>query len=360
MKVLFVDSGGPGFNTRYSYDVYSTLVKEFKFLTRQVSPQNLSPGQLSNFHPDIFFVMHGSFTSCHLVRLAKSLGATTILWIIEDPYEIDIHRGEMVNSYDYVFTNERLAVGQYARPNTYYLPWCCNPEVHRSLTVPQNYQSDLCFVGMGFRNRVRILNAIAPRIQHLNVKLIGDWQSWGEELVPSLKRFVLPTINDFREVQKYYNGAKINLNIHRDPVDPPTGNSLGIAACSPNDRTFALAGCGAFQLVDHTRSGIWEHFTDGVEIVGFHDPGELSQKIDFYLANPQLRINIGKAAQRKAYSANTFKHRLNEIFRVTNRSIHRNNNKSCSGGKTTKSSQVFYSATAKNNLNQEFRTRGNQ
>ncbi len=360
MKVLFVDSGGPGFNTRYSYDVYSTLAKEFKYITRQVSPQNLSPGLLTSFHPDILLVMHGSITSCHLVRLAKSLGATTILWIIEDPYEIDVHRGEMVNSYDYVFTNERLAVGQYARQNVYYLPWCCNPEVHRSLIVSNNYQSDLCFVGMGFRNRVRILNAIAPRIQNLNVKLIGDWQSWGEDLVPSLKRFVLPTINDFREVQKYYNGAKINLNIHRDPVDPPTGNSLGIGACSPNDRTFALAGCGSFQLIDHTRSGVWEYFTDGIEIVGFNDPGDLAQKIDFYLVNPQLRINIGKAAQRKAYLSNTFKHRLNEIFRVVNKSIHRYNNKSYSSGKINRSGQGFYSSLTKNNPNQEFRVRSNQ
>jgi spore maturation protein CgeB len=360
LKVLFVDSGGPGFNTRYSYDVYTTLVKEFNCLTREVSPQNLSPELLTSFRPDILLVMHGSFTPCHLVRMAKSLGATTILWIIEDPYEIDLHRGEMVNSYDYIFTNERLAVGQYSRPNVYYLPWCCNPAVHRSFTVLENYQSDICFVGMGFRNRVRILNAIAPQIQNLNVKLIGDWQSWGEDLLPSLKRFVLPTINDFREVQKYYNGAKINLNIHRDPVDPPTGNSLGIGASSPNDRTFALAGCSSFQLVDRNRSGIWEYFTDGVEIVGFSDPMDLGQKINFYLGNPQLRKNMGKAAQRKAYSANTFKHRLAEIFRIINKSVYRNHNNSIySSNKMSKSGQVFSFSTTNNNNNtsREYRTR---
>jgi spore maturation protein CgeB len=358
LKILFVDSGGPGFNNRYSYDVYSTLTRDFKCLCRQVSPHNLSPELITSFHPDILLVMHGSFTPCHLVRLAKSIGATTILWLIEDPYEIDVHRGEMVNSYDYVFTNERLAVGQYARPNVFYLPWCCNPQINRSLTVPQSYQSDLCFVGMGFRNRVRILNAIAPCIQNLNVKLIGDWQSWGEGLDPKLRGFVLPTINDFREVQKYYNGAKINLNIHRDPVDPPTGNSLEIGACSPNDRTFALAGCGAFQLVDRNRSGIWEFFTDGVEIVSFNDPADLAQKINFYLGNPHLRKTIGMAAQRKAYSANTFKHRLTEIFRIINKPINRNNAKGNSSVRIFKSGQVF-SSSVNNYQNTEFRSREN-
>lgn len=345
LKVLFVDSGGPGFNTRYSFDVYSTLAKEFKCLARQVSPQNLSPGLLTSFHPDILLVMHGSLTPGHFVQLAKSLGAITVLWIIEDPYEIDLHRGDMVAPYDYVFTNEKLAVGQYARRNVYYLPWCCNPQVHRALTVPESYQSDLCFVGMGFRNRVQTLNAIVPWIQNLNVKLIGDWQSWGENLDPSLRKFVLPTIHDFREVQKYYNGAKINLNIHRNPVDPPTGNSLGIGAISPNDRTFALAGCGAFQLVDRNRPGIWEFFADGAEIVGFNDPGDLAQKIHLYLGNPQLRKNIGIAAQRKAYSANTFKHRLNEIFRIINKPVHLGTRTGNSGARTFKSSQVFSFST---------------
>lgn len=350
MKILLVDSGGPGFNNRYAYDVYSTLTKDIKCLSRQVSPQNLSPELLTSFRPDILLVMHGSFTPCHLVRLAKSLGAITVLWIIEDPYEIDVHRGEMVNSYDYVFTNERLAVGQYARRNVYYLPWCCNPQVHRSLTVPESYQSDLCFVGMGFRNRVQILNAIVPWIRNLNVKLIGDWQSWGEKLDPSLKKFVLPTINDFWEVQKYYNGAKINLNIHRDPIDPPSGNSLGIGASSPNDRTFALAGCAAFQLVDHNRSGVWECFLDGVEMVGFNDPGDLVKKINYYLSNPQLRKKIGKAAQKKAYSVYTFKHRLTEIFRIINKSIPPNNTRTSSDMRVRQLGQSFPSTSHNNQI----------
>ena len=262
-------------------------------------------------------VMHGTYTQLPLVRYAKSLGAVTVLWLVEDPYEIDHHRGAMVNAYDYVFTNERQAVNEYRRPNVFYLPWCCNPKVNRSMPVPEIYRSDVCLVGMGFANRIRILNAIAPQLQGLNVKLIGDWQSWGEKLVPSLQRFTMPIMNNFWEVQKYYNGAKINLNIHRDPVDPPTGNARAVGATSPNDRAFALAGCGAFQLVDRTRPDLWRNFTDGSELVRYDDPDELARKIHFYLANPQLRTAIAKAAQKKAYSQHTFKHRLSEVFRIS-------------------------------------------
>lgn len=319
MKILLVDSGFP---VHYSHDVYTTFSKDFNCSIRQVAPYSLTTALINNFHPDILLVLHGTYTPIPMICYAKAKGTTTVLWIVEDPYEIDSHRGEMVNSYDYVFTNEKLAVSQYLRPNVYYLPWCCNPQVHRSMPVPHQYQSDLCFVGMGFRNRVRIINTIAPWIHNLNVKLIGDWQSWGEELHPSLKKFVIPAINNFNEVPKYYNGAKINLNIHRDPVDPPSGNSLGVSAISPNDRTFTLAGCGAFQLVDRNRPGIWECFNDGEEIVGFNNPEDLAQKIQLYLSNPNLRNSLGKAAQKRAYLQHTFKHRLVDIFRIIGKPIH--------------------------------------
>jgi spore maturation protein CgeB len=322
LKILFVNSGGPGFSGRYDFDIFITLIRDFKYNARQVSPQQLTQKEINSFQPDLLLVMHGTFTPLPIVRYAKSLGVVTVLWLVEDPYEIDNHRGEMVNAYDYVFTNERQAVKEYTRPNVFHLPWSCNPKVHRRIKVPPMYQSDVCFVGMGFANRVRILNAIAPSLSGLNVKLIGDWQSWGEELHPSLKCFITPVINDFLEVQKYYNGAKINLNIHRDPINPQYGNRMGVDATSPNDRTFALAGCGAFQIVDRTRPDLWQYFSNKTEVVGFNNPDDLMKKIQYYLANPQLRENIRKSAQRKAYSQHTFRHRLAEIFRIISKSIY--------------------------------------
>ena len=147
----------------------------------------------------------------------------------------------------------------------------------------------------------------------MNSKLIGRWQRWGE-LHPDLQKFVLPVENDFYEVQKYFNGAKINLNIHRDPVDPPSGNSRKVKATSPNDRTFALAGCGAFQIVDATRPDLFDCFTENKEIVVFSSPRDLARKIEYYLANPKLRQKIGKAAQKRAYREHTFEQRLKQIF----------------------------------------------
>ncbi|NLY74951.1 MAG: glycosyltransferase [Firmicutes bacterium] len=314
MRVLFVDSGALGFHTRYAYDIYTSLINDFHFIVKQIHPQNLTQYTIRDFQPDVLLVVHGSRTPLTQVRYARTLGIITVLWLVEDPYEIDFHRGIMVNSFDLVFTNERQAVNEYTHPRVTYLPWCCNPRIHKKMNVSDNYRSDLCFVGMGFPNRVRILNSIASVLKPLNVKLIGEWNRW-ERLDPSLRDFVLPVVNDFREVLKYYNGAKINLNIHRDPVDPPSGNSRGVAATSPNDRTFAIAGCGGFQLVDRSRPDLWDCFQDQQEIVAFSDPDDLAQKIQFYLGESELRERIGFEAQKRAYRDHTYKSRLREIFR---------------------------------------------
>lgn len=315
MRILFIDSGIGGIAERYAYDIFSTLLHGFVCQVQRVHPRQLTRERIRAFRPDVVLVVHGTLTPTTLIRYANDIGAVTVLWLVEDPYEIDYHRGEMIEPYQVIFTNERQAVAEYEHPRVYYLPWCCNPRVHRCMTVPLEYHSDLCFVGMGFANRLGILNALAAKLSKLKLLLIGDWEKWGE-LHPSLKRFVIPTITNYWDVQKYYNGAKINLNIHRDPVDPPSGNRRGIPATSPNDRVFSLAGCGAFQLVDGCRPDIGECFGIGREIETFVSPDGLWEMIQRYLKDSESRVQMAKAARVRAYRDHTFARRLSEMFRI--------------------------------------------
>jgi spore maturation protein CgeB len=313
MRILFVDSGGLAFEARYAYGIYDTLVTDLGCTVRQVNPFHLTHQMIDEFQPELLLVVHGTFTRSEMVRYARARGTRTVLWLVEDPYEIDCHRGSMLESYDFVFTTERQAVHEYDHPHVYYLPWCCNPRVHRRISAPPAYRSDLCLVGVAFDNRVRILNAIAPQIKDLQVRLIGNW---GNELLPELRKFIMPVNCDFWEVQKYYNGAKINLNIHRDSVDPATANGRGVIGVSPNDRTFALAGSGAFQIVDNTRPALWECFVKDQEMIGFDDARDLGDKIREYLAKNDRRRSIGAAAQQRAYREHRFKHRLEQMFQI--------------------------------------------
>ncbi|HEX2952945.1 MAG TPA: glycosyltransferase [Bacillota bacterium] len=319
LRILFVDSGIGGIAERYAYDIHSTLQNNYICNVRRIHPKLLNREVFRSFRPDVMLVIHGTHTPRAAVEYARNLNATTVLWIVEDPYEIDHHRGEMVEPYHYVFTNERQAVLQYRRPFVYYLPWCCNPRVHRRVESDREYQSDLCFVGMGFPNRLTIMNELVERLPMLKYRLIGDWSQWGE-LHPTLKTAVQPTMANYWEIQRYYNGAKINLNIHRDPADPPSGNMLNIGATSPNDRLFALAGCGAFQIVDSTRPDLWDCFLKDTEVITFGAVNELTEKVRYYLSSPK-RQTIAENAQNRAYRDHTYNRRLETIFRIINKPL---------------------------------------
>jgi spore maturation protein CgeB len=320
MRILFVDSGIGGIAERYAHDIYSTLTRDFDCEVRRIHPRQLGRTILRHFRAEVLLVVHGSLTSIEAVRYAESLGVITVLWLVEDPYEIDYHCGAMVQSYQYVFTNERQAVSAYGRPNVFYLPWCCNPRVHRRISIPPSYRSDVCFVGMGFPNRLQVINELAQELCHLKVLLIGDWEKWGL-LDRTLANCVIPTVTDFWEVQRYYNGAKINLNIHRDPVDPPSGNREGIPATSPNDRVFSLAGCGAFQLVDDLRTDLRDCFVIAEELELFASVDDLWAKIQYYLSAEAEREKMAQAAQIRAYRDHTFVQRIEEVFRKINKPL---------------------------------------
>ena len=171
-----------GIHDRFDHGIYQAL-KEDPEAGCAGLPQSF-PALLHELRPEILLVAHGSKTPLNLVRYAHKLGSTTALWILEDPFEIDRHRGKMVESYDFVFTNERQAVKEYRRPRVFYLPFACNPHVSRPMAVPPKDHSDLCFVGIGFPNRLELFNSMVPFLKNLNVKLIGDWTRW-ENSTPS-------------------------------------------------------------------------------------------------------------------------------------------------------------------------------
>lgn len=303
----------------YAHSIRYSLEEDFNCQLLEVWPQRLSKRDIIIFRPDLIFVLHGNLVSLEIIRYARKKGVKTALWIIEDPYEIDVHTVEWLNTYDYIFTNELEAVSYYRRDNIYYLPWCTNPEIYYPRSVTGSYQSDICFVGMGFKNRVEILNQIAGPLSKLKVRLIGKWEEWGEELHPLLKGFVMPEIKDPEEVAQYYCGANINLNIHRDPSDIINVNTAGVGAKSPNNRTFDIAGAGGFQIIDNTREELSHFYALDREIVTFNNPSQLLSMIKYYLRHPELRQQIGGNSYFRTISHHTFKNRFDQVFNIINK-----------------------------------------
>jgi len=113
------------------------------------------------------------------------------------------------------------------------------------------------------------------------------------------------------EYVKIFNASKININLHsssyHEGVDPE-GDFV-------NPRTFELASCGAFQLVDY-RSELDSLFEIGKEIICFKDLRDIREKIRYYLDHPDERQKIADRAMKRALGEHTFENRMEEMLSV--------------------------------------------
>jgi spore maturation protein CgeB len=80
-----------------------------------------------------------------------------------------------------------------------------------------------------------------------------------------------------------------------------------------NPRTFEIAACGAFQLVDY-RSELPDVFTPGEEIVCFRDLEELRNQIGYYLEHPDERRRIAEKARSRVLKEHTYQARMETML----------------------------------------------
>ena len=74
-----------------------------------------------------------------------------------------------------------------------------------------------------------------------------------------------------------------------------------------------VSGCGGFQLSGYAEH-LEEYFILDKEIVCYKTPGEMLEKIQFYLSHDDERIAIADAGYQRAVRDHTYEKRFNELF----------------------------------------------
>jgi spore maturation protein CgeB len=107
---------------------------------------------------------------------------------------------------------------------------------------------------------------------------------------------------------RIFNAAKVNINLHSSiqAKELVTGGDF------VNPRTFEVAGCGAFQLVDR-RSLMAELFAEG-ELAVFDRMEELAPLVEHYLAHPEEREAIAKRGQARVLAEHTYAARMKTLL----------------------------------------------
>lgn len=246
------------------------------------------------------------------LRALRRHGIATAIWFVEDGELADYWR-RIAPEYDVFFHIQTAEFGRRLREagarHVHYLPVAADPEVHRPVQLSDEqrarYGSDISHMGAGYRNRRRFfLNLLDCQF-----KLWGsDWDG-----APGLRGVLQENGRrvDTGETVLIYNASRINLNLHSssytDGVNPH-GDFV-------NPRTFEIAACGGFQLVDR-RSLLPDLFTEGEEVAVFDDVASCRAQIDHFLAHPDQARRIAEAGRERVLAQHTYRHRMEEALHV--------------------------------------------
>lgn len=244
-------------------------------------------------------------------RLAAQCGRS-LLWVTEDPYEIPFNL-ENARIFDRVFTNDSATVHRYGDKGRH-LPLAADPDLH-FLPVQEDEQClyDLFFAGTAWPNRVALIKQMLDRIQGLKTKLVLPHN---EHLPPPSRTLDLPeSAYSWRmsnaQFVRFANRSRVVLSLHRVFTASPGGAPM---AATPGPRLFEVALAGGFQLVDLSLEETVRYFQEDQEFVGFRTPAEGVDKLQYYLAHPEERLAIARAAQTKAAAAHTYAQRVDRLL----------------------------------------------
>jgi len=262
--------------------------------------------------PDIIIALAQAPLRPEMITRLKKLGPPVVFWFVEDYRTISYWRS-VAPCYDYFFCIQKgdffdlLAEAGARRPG--YLPVAADHFVHRPLVLDsqemEKYGSDLSFMGAGYPNRRSFFAGL------LEYPLV----IWGTEWnLDSLVGHRVKNANrrlDPEEYVKIFNATSININLHSSVTHhgvDPIGDFV-------NPRTFEIAACGGFELVD-TRTHLPEVFDIGRQIVTFSDIDDLRDKLDHYMKHPEQRARIAEAGRRRVLGEHTFVHRMARMINI--------------------------------------------
>ncbi len=261
------------------------------------------------FAPDLVLCLAQAPLSRFALRQLRKRGMRTAMWFVED-FRLFTYWRAFAPYYDIFaviqkepFTAELAAIGQ---SNALYLPLAALPSFHRPLELTpgerKEFGAGLSFLGAGYPNRRKAFACFLD----LGLKIWGT--EWEDEpaLAPLIQRQgerISP-----EDAVRIFNATDINLNLHSS-VQTEDLVSHGDFV---NPRTFELAACGAFQLVDE-RSLLPELFSDE-ELARFGSLEELREKIAWFKERPEERAGFAKRAKQRVLADHSYAQRMRTLL----------------------------------------------
>ncbi|WP_028562167.1 CgeB family protein [Paenibacillus pinihumi] len=316
LRILYVPQGFEAIDAGI-IGALKAMVKELHI----VGDLNQMYEMASSLRPDFVVVLNGLhiFPGDHLEQIdaIRALNIKTMIWFVDDPYSSE-DSIKIAPHYDIVLTHELGAVDAYQQVSNgqvHYIPLAVHTDWFKPTRIENQYMSDVCFIGQGFWNRIELFDDLAPSLSSRRVIICGglwdrlkNYELYGDAIRPGW----MPV----QETIRYYNSAKIVINLHRTTeAGSDNRNTLQLSGRSINPRTYEISACATLQMVD-IREDLNQYYKPGVEIETYASASELKDKIAYYLEHEDERLMIALRGLKRTLQSHTFSLRVQELLNI--------------------------------------------
>jgi len=339
MKILVLGNMGDMQSGLYIVRSLEDMKHDVQYIdTREiVTMRGIDEGQkeikntlkLVTIEPELIIILKGLEMTIDTIQYVKDTYKCPVINWFFDAYiegkkiwENDIYL-EVLKKYDYFFCSLKGVADMLIDKgftNVYYLPEGCFPELHKEQYMnnfqKKKYGQDITFCGtIGLsmhQNRMTILKRIIEEGFWIDIygDVAMDWKRVPSTIKNSHKKEI--AINEKGSIVA--QTSLINLGIDQDPE----------LTLSQSARMYRVMCAGGLYLTTYVKDletmfKINEKnkpITSDHELVVYYDENDLIDKLDFLLANDNIRESIAKNGQKVVMEKHTFIQRLNKMLEI--------------------------------------------
>ena len=216
--------------------------------------------------------------------------------------------------FEHVFTTKSFGVADFrarlGARGASFLPHGFDPQVHRPIRPERGRRRSaprpVSFIGSWTPRKQAYLERLVEAIGWDKLDVWGD--GWGRIRTPALRRAIHdgPVFGDFYAAA--VSESRINLGLLYE------GHRGARSGDVTTERTFHIPACGGFLLHERTAE-LADYYEEGRECACFASPGELVEKVSYYLDNDDERVRIASAGHRRCVRQNALSSRADVIVR---------------------------------------------
>ena len=271
------------------------------------------------FEPDVVFVMNGDMllpdTLLHWRgRLdgdpePPQHPCKVALWFFDSMTHIPLCE-DNITAVDAVFCYEQTdipLIRQRYGVEAHFMAQAADMQIYHPMAMGGDKVYDIVFAGDIFHSqrRRRLIQAVVAHYPNLRIKVWGEYKPWYKNPLKWLsreRRDVYTNCNASGEtLNRYYNNARIVLNIHHEQQRD-----------GANPKVYEIAASGAYQICDGNPY-IEQLFGHG-EVGIYHDEQELFGCIDYALSHDMTEQAC--AANHIVTSQHTYQQRILQCLSV--------------------------------------------